>query len=174
MPARFVTVLKSKPPISVFNCAFHFWPKNQLLEKLNSTIPSYFQRALCRLDLFKVGADLHCAHDEGSPRWTSHHVTWYDNPVSLALILIDSLIWLGDPSLPHWGRDSSDLTRWRAAGLTTASFCLWDLYDTHIDHVIQWLIPFTSEYCWTCEFLWISSLLALYLVVVSLYGDYID
>jgi hypothetical protein len=69
---------------------------------------------------------------------TSRDVIW--QPCSNGLILIKSLIWLGDPSPPGWGRDSSDLTCWRAAGLTAVSFCLWDCSDTHVDHVIQCLI----------------------------------
>ncbi len=69
---------------------------------------------------------------------TSRDVIW--QPCARGLILIDSLIWLGDPSPPRCGRDSSDLTRWRAAGLTVASFCLRDCSHTHVDHVIQCLI----------------------------------
>jgi hypothetical protein len=88
---------------------------------------------------------LHRAHDAGSPRWTSYYVMWYDNPVSRGLILIDSLMWLGDPSPPHWGRDSLDLTPWRAAGLTAASFCMWGFFGMHVDHVIQWLIPWPAN-----------------------------
>ncbi len=83
----------------------------------------------------QIGHWFYGAHDAESPRWTSHHVTWYDNPVSRGLILIDSLMWLGDPSPPCWGRDLSDLTHWRAAGLTAASFCLWDCSNTHVDHI---------------------------------------
>ncbi len=100
---------------------------------------------------------LYCAHDAGSPCWTPHHVTWHDNPVPRGLILIDSLIWLGDPSTPRWGRDSLDLTRWRAAGLTAASFCLWDCSDTHVGHIIQCLITLPVNIIRTCDFISISS-----------------
>jgi hypothetical protein len=86
---------------------------------------------------------------------TSRDVIW--QPCARGLILIDSLIWLGDPSPPRSGGDSSDLTRWGAAGLTAASFCLWDCSDTHVDHVIQCLISLPSEFNSDFGFLWILS-----------------
>ncbi len=54
-------------------------------------------------------------------------------------------------------RDSSDLTRWRAAGLTAASSCLWDHSDMQIDHVIHCLISSPVNSMRTLDFIWISS-----------------
>jgi hypothetical protein len=72
------------------------------------------QSILWWLALFKLGAD-YIAPMMQDLR-VERHITW-------RLILIDSLIWLGDLSPPRWGWDTSDLIHWRAAGLTAASFC---------------------------------------------------
>jgi hypothetical protein len=45
---------------------------------------------------------------------TSRDEIW--QPCARGLILIDSVLWLGGPSPPRWGRDSSDFTLWAGRG----------------------------------------------------------
>jgi hypothetical protein len=128
------------------------------------------QSILWRLVLFKLGTDLHRAHDAGSLRWTSHYVMWYDNPVSQGLILIDSLMRLGNPSPPHWGQDLSDLTLFKGAAQTAASLILsvrWVWYahwSRNTDLIYDELLGLLD--LWIP--LWISSSRALHLRVIEL------
>jgi hypothetical protein len=115
------------------------------------------QSVLWRLVLFKLGAN-YIAPMMQDLR-VERHITWqpniYDNPVSCGLILIDSLMWLGDLNLQLWEQDLLDLTRWRAAGLTAASFGLRLVWYAHWSRN-TWLISLSVN-LWTCDFFWILS-----------------
>jgi hypothetical protein len=64
----------------------HNWPHNVHLWKHTLAVGPV-----------QIGCDLYCAHVAGSPRWTSHHVTWYDNPVPMVwswlILWCDWVIW---------------------------------------------------------------------------------